>query len=84
MTPFELFEKLPRWLEVVYRNRIYTMSPALLDVGGQIWLCYQGHGKRLVLHERINNQQELEEAVNTWAERLERTGRFHASKLFTA
>lgn len=61
---FELINKLPASLDIMYRGRVYEdMRPALVARNGKLDLMYVGYGRALLLYERIEDQQELVEAI---------------------
>lgn len=61
---FRLIQKLPAYLDVLYMGRVYEgLVPCLKGRGSKIDICYVGCGRVLVLYERIEDEQELTEAI---------------------
>jgi len=84
MTTFDLLALLPTFLTIKYRGRIYpNMTPAFIQNGSRINLCYVCTGKTVVFYERIDDQEELEDFVKTLAAELEGVEVFQARKMFS-
>lgn len=80
---FKLIEKLPAWLDVEYRGRIYkNMELALIVRGSRLWLSYIGHGFELCFYERIDNYAELKRFVHLLSSELRDVKVYKAKKLF--
>lgn len=61
---FDLIQSLPASLDIMYRGRVYEgLVPCLKGRGSKIDICYVGCGRVLVLYERIEDEQELTEAI---------------------
>ncbi len=83
MSPFDLLQLLPPYLDVKHNGVIYErMVPALTMRGSKIWLCYVGVGQELVLYERAETEEELEAAVLDYSERLKNLDVFETDTLF--
>lgn len=83
MSTYELFQLLPAYLDVHHDGKIYKdCVPAIIGSGSSIMICYIHSKMTMLLCERINSEQELNELLKESADRLKGMTEYHPLKIF--
>jgi hypothetical protein len=83
MTTFELLALLPPFLSVKYRGRVYeNLHPTIYANGSRVNISYCLGRVELLLVERIDNQEDLEDFVKDIASEFSAFKIYETDKLF--
>lgn len=82
MNTFELLSLLPAFLDIKCRGKVYhNFVPCIYANGSRVNLAYRSGCRQVLLSERLESQEELEDSVEFWAENLKGLTEYETIKM---